>query len=81
MNIWAKWAVYWQPGDDIEIRFFPLEADARDFLKNLMRANKEANSLSEEHPAFRDITLLQVRGEVREIPFGLGDLAFYEEKS
>jgi hypothetical protein len=73
-----KWAVYWQPGADIEIRFFPIEAEARDFLKNLIRVNEEALSLSEEHPPFWDITLLKICGEVREVPFGMGDLALYE---
>jgi hypothetical protein len=42
---------------------------------------EEAIFPSEGHPAFWDITLLQVKGEVREVPFGCGEIALYEVKT
>jgi hypothetical protein len=72
-----KWAVYWQPGDDIDIRFCKLKEDARHFLKTLIKANDQATEDAEGYRPHWDITLLQVRAEAREVPFD-GDLAIYD---
>ena len=66
-----KWAVYWQPGDDIEVVFYRDESAARDKVAALITECEDARE--EEGRPYWDITLLQVRGEVREMPWD-GDL-------
>ena len=60
-----KWAVYWQDhiGFDINCEFFKTREEAETKVKELMA---EQNKLSaDERDIYLDITLLQVRGEVR----------------
>jgi hypothetical protein len=72
-----KWAVYWQPNEDIEIAFFKTEKEAREKLRELSVLNDLETENREGKRPFWDITLLQVKGEMREIPYD-GTLALYE---
>ena len=74
-----KWAVYWQPGDDdIEVVFYRDESTARAKVAALITECTECEDAREEEGRpFWDITLLQVRGEVREMPWD-GDLKLTE---
>ena len=63
-----KWAVYWEP-DDIECVFFQTEAEARAKVKDLIHDCEEASADAERNLDWA-ITLLQVRGEVRDSPNG-----------
>jgi hypothetical protein len=67
-----KWCVYWQP-DDVETSFFKTEAEARAFVAKLIAENEALGEDGESLP-FWDITLMEIRGEVEEVPFD-GSLA------
>ena len=74
------WCVYWQPGLDldIEIAFYPNEAQARAKVSELIA---ECNRLTDDHEGhvpYWDITLLKVMGEVKQT-YPNGDLQLIEK--
>lgn len=70
-----KWAVYWQHDDEIECQFFKTETEARGHISTLIKACEA--ECDEGYMPDWDITLLQVKGEVRPIPFD-GSLSLKE---
>jgi hypothetical protein len=64
-----NWAVYWQPGDDIECAFFRTEQEARDLIVRLIGETEKIAEDSDGCQPDWDITLLKVVGEVRQTPF------------
>ena len=63
-----KFAVYWQPGNDIEIIFYATEQEARQKIAALIDENDERfeGEVAEDW----DITLLEIRGEVKRTIYG-----------
>ena len=70
-----KWAVYCQIDDEIDCVFFKTEVEARRHVDELVGKARDASD--EGVTPDWDITLLQVRGEVRQIPFD-GSYRLYE---
>ena len=63
-----RFAVYWQEKDDIEIIFYATEAEARQKIAALIEENEER--FEGEAPEHWDITLLEIRGEVKRTIYG-----------
>ncbi len=67
-----KWAVYWDNplADATECLFYKTREAAMDKIDELIAAQEQA-STDNERNEFWDITLLEVKGEVQQIPFGM----------
>lgn len=65
-----KYALYWQPNNEIEVEFFKTKEEAQAALLRL-KARCEQTEADGEKMEYWDITLLKVIGDVIESPDGL----------
>ena len=73
-----NYAVYWEPTDgDLECLFYPTLEEAQAKMHELILQCGEIALDSDGKMPNWAITLLQQLGEVRQVPFGDGSIAYF----